>query len=48
MMGRDVYHELVKTYADTGEPTGVTGRKSRWTVIEKGMSDGVTPGRSGS
>ena len=40
--GRHVGHEISETYADTDEPTGVTGQ-SRWTVIEKYESDGVTP-----
>ena len=39
--GRHVGHEISETYADTGEPTGVTGQ-SRWMVIEKYESDGVT------
>ena len=41
MTGRHVGNEISQTYADTGEPTGVTGQ-SRWTVIEKYESDGVT------
>ena len=41
MTGRHVGNEISQTYADTGEPTGVAGQ-SRWTVIEKYESDGVT------
>ena len=40
MTGRHVGNTS-QTYADTGEPTGVTGQ-SRRTVIEKYESDGVT------
>ena len=32
VMGRHVGHEISETYADTGEPTGVTGQ-SRWTAV---------------
>ena len=38
MTGRHLGHEISETYADTGEPTGVTGQ-SRWMVIEKYESD---------